>query len=296
MVSKRWRIKKHMLVPAQWNGSVQHFYHFFFGYFMPVLLFRERTGLDAFAVRDCGPMNPWFELLAPDTDIEFMSPGVMMHRVLTNRQENTILHGWDDPTRFHRRSLRLFADAVMARVDVKLPTSHSVSRPRILLLERRPSPEFFFSAQSEVYASGTDYRSLPDLELLKQALDPLGDVAVVDSAALSPAEQVRQFAAVDLLVAQHGAGLSNMVFMSPNAGVVEIKPPLQKTVSAIYSNLASAKRLDYTAVAQSSDHAAVPAEAVAGEAARLLSRPGSAIPTMTGSLPVRLIRQLPRRW
>ncbi len=93
MVRRRWRIEKRMLVPAQWNGSVQHFYHFFFGYFMPVVLFQERTGMDEFAVRDCGPMNPWFDLLAPHTELEFMSPGVMMHRVLTNRQENTILHG-----------------------------------------------------------------------------------------------------------------------------------------------------------------------------------------------------------
>ncbi len=183
----------------------------------------------------------------------------------------------------------------MSRVDMTPASSRPSSRTRILLLERRPSPEFFLSAESEVFSSGTDYRSLPDFASLKLALDALGDVVVVDSAALSPAEQVREFASADVLVAQHGAGLSNMVFMTSGSGVVEIKPPLQETVSAIYSNLASASRLDYSAVAQAGDHAPVPTEMVAQEAARLLANPGNAIPTMTGSLPVRLLRQLPRR-
>ena len=29
MTRKKWRIKQVMVVPAQWQGSVEHFYHFF---------------------------------------------------------------------------------------------------------------------------------------------------------------------------------------------------------------------------------------------------------------------------
>ena len=44
MARKRWRIRQTMVVPAQWQGSVEHFYHFFLGYFMPLILWQERTG------------------------------------------------------------------------------------------------------------------------------------------------------------------------------------------------------------------------------------------------------------
>lgn len=292
VVAKRWRIGKHMLVPAQWNGSVQHFYHFFFGYLMPVRIAQERLRLTEFAVRDCGPMNPWFDLLPQGTELEFMSPGVMLQRVLTNRQEHTILHGWDDPTRFHRASLRRFSDAILDRVGATR-SSANLSTPHIVLIERRKTPDFFLSAESEVFSSGTDFRSLPAIDSLGAALGRLGTVTTVDAAELAPAEQVRLFSTADLLVAQHGAGLSNMVFQPRGASVVEIKPPLQPTIGATYMNLASAMSLGYIEVAQEHDHAGVEVERVVSAAQSVLS--GPQVPRMTGSLPIRLLRQLPRR-
>lgn len=41
----------------------------------------------------------------------------------------------------------------------------------------------------------------------------------------SAAMQVQRFSQVDLLVAVHGAGLSNVIFMVPNSYLVELMPP-----------------------------------------------------------------------
>jgi hypothetical protein len=295
MVKKRWRMKKPMLVPAQWNGSVQHFYHFFFGYFMPVVLHQQRTGILDFVVRDCGPMNPWFSLLDPGTTIEYVPAGVMLQRVLTHRQEHTILRGWDDPTRFHRRSMRKFSDTILERAQCSRGLTASFDRPRILLLERRATPDFYLSADSEVLSSGSAYRSLPNVSALPQALSSLGDVSVIDSASLTPEQQVTLFASTDLLVAQHGAGLSNMVFMPTGSSVVEIKPPLDPTVDSIYSNLASSATLGHVSVMQTHDHAEIDPAAVVSAASMLLASPNTLVPRMTGSLPIRILRQLPRR-
>ena len=42
---------------------------------------------------------------------------------------------------------------------------------------------------------------------------------------LSPVEQVSLFADTDVIVSPHGAGLTNVIFMLPRSGVVELFPP-----------------------------------------------------------------------
>ncbi len=294
MVRKRWRIKKTMVVPAQWNGSVEHFYHFFFGYFMPLVLWQEKTGISDFAVRNCGPMNPWFELLRENSELEFMPPGVMLQRVLTRRQEMQILRGWDDPLRFHRKSLEIFSTTVLNRVGIDSRSANS-GQKRITVLDRTPSPAFFLASKSEVHASGADWRSMPNTERIADALKDLGSVTLVDAAAMSPADQVRLFARTDLLVAQHGAGLSNIVWLPTGAAVIEIKPPLAPVINEIFANLAASRAIDHASIDQDDEHAEVNPQLVHEIAVALLSSAGDSIPTASGKLPIRLIRQLPRR-
>jgi hypothetical protein len=294
VVRKKWRIPRTMVVPANWQGSVEHFYHFILGYFMPLILWQERSGTMAFTVRDCGPMNPWFSLVRPGTDLDYMPPGVMLERAMTHRQEMQILRGWDDPTRFHRASFDLFSKAVLARV-VAAPDTASAPQRRITVLDRRPSPDFYVGADSETHGSGADWRSLPNTSTIADALSALGDVAIVDSAALSPREQVEVLAGTNLVVAQHGAGLSNMVWMPPGSAVLEIRPPLIPTINEIFANLASCRDFDYLAVDQEDEHSQVDPASVLAAAERLVSSPGAFVPPMPGRLPMRVLRQLPRR-
>jgi hypothetical protein len=56
------------------------------------------------------------------------------------------------------------------------------------------------------------------------ALLPLG-FQLVDAGALSVAEQIRTFAEAEVIVAPHGAALTNLCFASPGATVIEIFPP-----------------------------------------------------------------------
>lgn len=295
MVRKKWRIKTPMLVPAQWQGSVEHFYHFFHGYFVPIVLWQDKTQQRKFAVRNCGPMNPWFELLAPDTELEFLPPGVMLQRVLTHRQEYQILHNWDDPTKFHRRSLDRFVNAVLARVGAASGESLLNSLPRITVLERRPSKAFYLEAGSETHASAADWRSVPNMPAVAEALRFLGEVTLADTAGMPPAEQVRLFNSTDVLVAQHGAGLSNIVWLPKGSAVVEIKPPLMPTIGTIFSNLASIRSVDYAEVPQADEHAEIDLGAVVQQVQLLLNQSGLHVPRVTTRWPVSALRQLPRR-
>ena len=96
-------------------------------------------------------------------------------------------------------------------------------------------------------------------------------------------------------MAQHGAGLANMVWLPAGGAVLEIRPPLPPTINEIFSNLASARGLGYLAVDQADVHAPVNAAAVVAAAERLAGDPDSLVPTATGSWPIRFLRQLPRR-
>lgn len=293
MTRRKWRIKRTMAVPANWQGTPDHFYHFLLGYFMPVILWQQRTGTMEFAVRDCGPMNPWFELTRPGTDIEFMPPGIMLERLLSHRQERVILRDWDNPTRFHRRSLAVFSRVIQDRVGVS-PRVRS-DAPHITVLDRRPSTEYYRSDIADSHGSGADRRSIPNVDELAAALESLGEVTLLDTAGMTPAEQVGALAETDLLVAQHGAGLANMVWLPAGGAVLEIRPPLPPTINEIFSNLASARGLGYLAVDQADVHSSVNADVIAAAATRLTGHPDSFVPTATGSLPVRFLRQLPRR-
>lgn len=297
MTRRKWRITRVMAVPANWQGTPEHFYHFFLGYFMPLVLWQERTEVTEVAVRDCGPMNVWFDLLREGTDVELIPPGVMLERLLSHRQERVILHDWDNPTRFHRSSLEAFTQAVLSRVVEPAAASGAggAGARRITLLERRPNPDYYHSGAAETPGGGSQWRSVPNIDEIADALAPLGDVRIVDTAELTPAEQVRTVHDTDLLVAQHGAGLANMVWLPHGAAVIELLPPLPSTIDSIFRNLAAARRLGYASVDQVDLHAAVDPTAVAAAAARVMGNPAACVPTATGSLPIRLIRQLPRR-
>jgi len=217
----------------------------------------------------------------------------MLERVLSHRQERVILHDWDNPTRFHRRSLSTFRSAVLARTPA--PVQAIDGSRRITLLERRPNPAYYHSGAAETPGGGSEWRSVPNIDDIADALAPLGSVRILDTAELSPIDQVAAIRGTDLLVAQHGAGLANMVWLPERAGVIELLPPLPQTIDMIFRNLAAACGLAYRSVPQADVHSAVDPAAVTAAAAEVLADPSSCVPTATGSLPMRLLRQLPRR-
>lgn len=293
MTRRRWRIQRPMMVPATWQGSVEHFYHFLLGYFVPLVRWQEHTGELEFSVRDCGPMNPWFTLLHPDSDVDLMTPSWMLQRYLTHKQEYRVFHEWDDPRRFHKKSLRHVASTVLSRIQQEGVSSRG---GRITVIERRPSPDFYLTGSSDAYASGSDWRSVPNLQDVMDQLQGYGEVQLVDTATLTPVEQVQLLAQTDVLVGQHGAGLANMTWMKPGSVVIEIQPPLIAPIDRIFSSLAGAMSLNHLTVSQTDEHAPIEAAAVLKALVTAQESPGRFVPPLMGRQPLRAMRQLPRRY
>lgn len=230
-------------------SSVERYFHFLMGYFVPLVWWIDRTGTRRVTVRDCGPMNAWFDLLRPSIDVEVIPAGQMLKRYVTRSQRRVVLPQFDNPALFHRPALHR-----VATVMRDLSEAPELESGGILIVRRRPSHPYYGSAGSEVQAAGSDLRSIPNVDEFATSLAELGSVVVIDAEEVAPVEQIRQFAAARILVGQHGAGLANMIWMRPGGAVVEIQPPVRPIVSEVFADLADALGLGFQMVEQTALH------------------------------------------
>ncbi len=239
-------------------------------------------------------MNPWFDLLSGPTTFEFIPPGVMLQRTLTHLQEQQVFWGWDDPTHFQRRNIKKLRLAIGSRLDLGTIPITRVDK-RITVLVRKDATDFF-DKDAEVLGSGSAARSIGNLYQIGGAIGNLLSLDFLDTASLTPAKQINALWNTDILIAQHGAGLSNMVWMQPGTTVVEIQPTQQPTIDSIFSNLAAACRIKHITIKQDHAHADIDVDALSNLINRITIHNDGTIPKMPGSFPFRLLRSLPRSW
>lgn len=244
-----------VLIPNQWNGSVQQYYHFLLGYLAPIHRWITQNPGIPIAVRDCGPMNRWFDVFRPETDIEVMTVGDVLHILAGDLQPHRVLRGMDFPTEFRASDLHPFATvtrSIAAQRVEAAPTPVDV-----LVTDRASSDDFFASPAAEWPESGSQKRSVPNLNDVVSTWTDL-DVRVLDGATSGIYEQILLHSTAKVLVGQHGAGLTNMLWMAPGSAVVEILPPMPDDATDIFGNLARALGLHHFIVTQDSVHS--PAE------------------------------------
>ena len=214
-------------------GSVEHYYHFLLGFLLPLVHFRyfESFDLDEIYVRSCGIMDRHIESLR--------MPGVIVlkrehHAALSSIKQNNIeylsIDGWDSPLcNFSRKILRarnkmLSLLGLCAGLDAD--DCRSGDELRLMIINRMPSDPFYHSEKCEIKKSGTDRRSLPNFDDLVRSLSHMSPT-VVSLEGLSLEKQIVLFNAHDLIVAQHGAALANVIFCYQGARVIEICPQEQ---------------------------------------------------------------------
>lgn len=256
-----WRAKRRayndrvLVVADHWDGSVQVFYHFLLGYFAPLAAWVQRTGSSRLLVRDCGPMNAWFESISDQLDVQIIKPGVALHAIVGNHIRSQIVQGLDHPGRHRKRKLIAATNAMRSLIpDVQ------VDGAPVLIIDRQSSDAFHRGPESETEMSGSQRRSVPNLAAeCSQRLRPFS-YRLVDSAHMTPGEQIAYASACRILVAQHGSGLTHMLWMPPGSTVIEIHPPLPPEAINIFRLLAQTLGHRYVRIDQSDVHAPVDGE------------------------------------
>jgi len=118
----------------------------------------------------------------------------------------------------------------MSRLDIaslgivcSKKTSRNTSPGSTIIIDRGSSNTFYQSQNCEIPNSGSMRRSIPNMLELVSALARY-QPSLVYLEDLSLRKQAAIFNSADIIIAQHGAAISNLIFCRPTAVVYEIIP------------------------------------------------------------------------
>lgn len=285
--------------------SVRHYYNFLFGALFPLLEHHLTTGKYVFKVgSDIGPFKrivcemPFHISEISGSEILTSSSGLSIGQQLvpTNSkssitddrillQNEVLLPSYDSfgcpeyldesVEKLPKRSLRNIVSYLSQHIPRYL--TKNISQPSIILVERTVDT-YFSQVPSTASRSSMDRKSGSQRRMIRNHADLVAALAyrfgtsfvnvTLEKASLY--YQMHMFTSLKVVIAQHGAALSNIVFMSrPNAKVIEILPPCGRS-SGRFKNLASYCGLEYMEVLQEEDDADVDIENIVNLAERAM--------------------------
>ena len=140
-----------------------------------------------------------------------------------------ILHGYDDLYKpnegLNEYCLKVFRERVWFMCGV---CNDKPRHKEIILVQRVPPHSFYLSEECDqrFKGGGSERRSIPNHEELKTKLtEKFGNRfknVILDNMLFE--NQVKLFYSAEMVIAQHGASLTNVLWMVPNSKVIEIKP------------------------------------------------------------------------
>lgn len=251
-------------------GSVEHYYHFILGFLLPLTLRLKSAPLSAPArVRSCGPMDRILtevfgtDITAGHKEATPAASGGRPESAAPPPGET--LQGFDLPEAYDARSILTGRDAVLERLGLQIgPACAGLPpEPHIVLIQRLPSPEFYLSAQAEIPTSGAERRSVPNMqELLARLSGEFASVSLVALEYMSLRAQAMLFGCADIIIAQHGAALTNLLWCRPGTRVIEIMPretlhQIERSRRDYFGSLARLSGLRHTRLLQDGRRARV---------------------------------------
>lgn len=245
------------------GGSLEHPWHFWHGYFLPMVFCLTESKELELTVRDCGPMTPWLDLLSnTGFSIEIQKPGLILNEL--GKGANHIFEGPYDNTDF------IVSHEFIEQVDrlkSVFELQRKITSERGILIQRFESPDFYSKA-AEIKGAGESRRSITNSAELLKVLSERADFVGFSGWGVDPLDQLRLFSTSSTLIGQWGAGLSNMIWMPKGSSIIEISSPqvMRQANSNLYKIIANALGHKFTRVfAQTGLHSRVDVESVASE-------------------------------
>ncbi|QFU74453.1 glycosyltransferase family 61 protein [Halioglobus maricola] len=260
------------------NGSVQHYYHYLFGYLIPLVIayqrVHKRRGLGSIYVRSCAILDAHTEALALEKlTILPREEHASLEQSSISPNNRTLLHlsvrGMDKPWLYRAEAILLARSFILKRLSAQIESfrqstamKFAGSSKKVLLINRDKPPKFYLTAESETKSAGAARRSLPNFDAIISKLNKqYGQVAGVHLEDMTLAEQISLFQMADIVIGQHGAALGNIIWCRSDASAVEIYPRMEEPRKRLhFERLAESLGLAYFEVQQNDIHAALDAE------------------------------------
>ena len=220
-------------------GSVEHYYHFLLGYLLPLCAYVGERGNDSsiLLVRACGPLSHLVcELGVPGLVLcERQSHSDLSHRLGDLGLQRVKIIGLDlrmGPSQYEADRVALVANQAMQFIRQRLGTkidalcekleSNWTASPRLVVIKREAPDPYYLSELAERKGGGSTRRTIANMAELIAALNSrFEQVKVVSLERQGLADQIAIFQTADVVVAQHGAALSNLVWMRPGTHLFE---------------------------------------------------------------------------
>jgi hypothetical protein len=248
--SKRRKILR--VVPGNRWGSVTHYYHFLLGFFLPFVCEEMNQSVNCeFLFPHSNSMNRHLLFL---NEIGF---SVEIHEEGSHQselQQRTYI-GWDHESLYEYAQIEKVVDFL--RSKLKLSKFEEKTNRKIVIVDRSLTNR----EEGDIDTYGIDRRATPNLFKLGERLGDNWEKSYVHLEEASLIDQIKLFGSADIIVAQHGAALANLVWCQPKTRVFEISD--SEVRSPAFEKLSKRMKLIYTKVQQSTSHAEIDIEHLA---------------------------------
>lgn len=212
--NKKIKIESKMFGP----GNIEHYYHFIFDLLLPINFIIEKTSWkNIFLIKKFGILTEilinlfhdnikilgqkefFSKEIIPSTKIIGIDPG---HTIITNKDCEQLKKN------------------ILNKLNIK-----NCENPKKILLIERGTPLSYYINEAELKWSGNSRRSIINHSELRKMLGwlikPDFEFINLELEKLSFKEQIEHFNSAIIVIGQHGAGLSNILWMNKGWFVIE---------------------------------------------------------------------------
>jgi Glycosyltransferase 61 len=246
-----------------------HFYHFFLGCLFPVIFWHNTIGNDISVkkifLRSCGYLDKIIKYVKL-SNITILDQkeydDLYKKQRVSDSVYKMVIGGWDtfkvvnDYLAYPIENIRYVASFLKEKLhkDIEVESKTLPDAGYILMIQRGDPNTTSTTSGEDKLRAGSLRRTIPNFNNLVTKVMQKYKVFPVTLENKSLAWQIAAFSRAKMVVAQHGAGLSNIVFCPPNTNIIEILPKnmleANSKVSIIFRSLAKHLEFNYTYMKQ----------------------------------------------
>ena len=202
--------------PVSGNGHIEHYYHFIFDLLLPLSILIKKTPSDViFSLKEIGILTP-FLLKLFDNRVRIQSN----FDVLPEEKKVNLIGMNPKTINIHYFQLQNLKELICANLNIV-----STDKPnKILLIERLP-PNPYYLNSANIKGAGSSRRAIKNHKELEKSIkskvSPNYEFHNLKLEHMSLEDQIKYFDSAVAVIAQHGAGLANILWMPKNSIVIE---------------------------------------------------------------------------
>ena len=205
------------ILPRPLGGSVQHYYHFTFDLMLPFSMVLQNVSPEIkFSIRHIGPLTPIL--------LKSFGDRIKIHtsdRFPQNVRKVKLVGLNPDELYPDQNDFSILTESIFRNLNIP-----KCSAPNKILLIQRGAPSQFYLKEAKLKGSGTSRRSIINHKEIEQLIRAKTKQSyefhnlVLEETSFE--DQIKHFNSAALVIGQHGAGLSNLIWMNKRMNVIEI--------------------------------------------------------------------------